>query len=72
MAKMSYKVSLTKRYPVTFLKDGVRYKKGDTANVSMMVAAKLTSDGRIAPTSELLADAKEYGCEELFGKAKKQ
>lgn len=72
MSKKEYKVSLTKRYPVTFVKDGVRYKKGDTAQVSMMVASKLASDGRITPTPELLADAKEYGCEELFNKAKRQ
>lgn len=64
--KKSYKVSLTKRYPVTFAKDGVRHKKGDEAEVSMVVAARLSADGRIVPTKELLADAKEYGCEELF------
>lgn len=72
MGKGKYKVSLTKRYPVTFLKDGIRHKKGETANVSMMVAARLASDGRIAPSADILNDAKEYGCEELFGKVKKQ
>lgn len=72
MEKKQYKVSLTKRYQVTFAKDGVCHKKGDMCQVSMMVAAKLASDGRIVPSADLLADAKEYGCEELFNKAKKQ
>ena len=70
MRKQEYKVDITKRYKVTFARDGVRYKKGDTANVSMMVAAKLASDGRIPPTTELLADAPALGSEGLFAKAK--
>ena len=67
MAK-GYKVNLTKRYPVVFAKDGVRYKKGDEVKVSMMVAAKLARDGRIVPTEELLKDSKELGSEGLFPK----
>lgn len=61
-------MNLTKRYPVVFVKDGIRYKKGDEAKVSMMVAAKLARDGRIVPTEELLKDAKELGSEGLFPK----
>lgn len=61
-------MNLTKRYPVVFVKDGIRYKKGDEAKVSMMVAAKLSRDGRIVPTEELLKDAKELGSEGLFPK----
>lgn len=67
MAK-GYKVNLTKRYPVVFVKDGIHYKKGDEAKVSMMVAAKLARDGRIVPTEELLKDANELGSEGLFPK----
>lgn len=61
-------MNLTKRYPVVFVKDGIHYKKGDEAKVSMMVAAKLARDGRIVPTEELLKDAKELGSEGLFPK----
>ena len=68
MNNKGYKVSLTKRYPVVFAKDGVRFKKGDKTEVSMMVAAKLARDGRITPTKELLEDAKALGSEGLFPK----
>ena len=68
MRNKPYKVDIVKRYAVTFLKDGARYKKGDTAQVSMMVAAKLARDGRITPTKELLEDAKALGSEGLFAK----
>ena len=70
MAKDSYKVNLTKRYPVKFVRDGVCFKKGDKTEVSMMVAAKLAGDGRIVPTKELLEDAKALGSEGLFAKKK--
>lgn len=68
MNNKGYKVNITKRYPVTFVKDGVCFKKGDKTEVSMMVAAKLARDGRITPTKELLEDAKALGSEGLFAK----
>ena len=58
MRNKTYKVNLTKRYPVVFTKDGIRFKKGDKAEVSMMVASKLASDGRIVATRELMEDDK--------------
>ena len=68
MGNKEYIMNLTKRYKVTFLRDGARYKKGDSITVGMAVASRLYADGKIEPTTELIADAKVYGCEELFAK----
>ena len=57
MAK-EYRINLTKRYKVTFIKDGVKYKAGDEVSVGMALASKLIND------------AKMLGCEELFTKRK--
>ena len=70
MEKKSYNMNLTKRYTVTFVKNGVRYKKGDTAEVNMPTAHELFKSGKISVPAELLKDAREQGCEELFTKKK--
>lgn len=61
-----YNMNLTKRYKVTFIKDGTAYKKGDTPEINMPTAANFFADGKIEVPKELLDDAKELGCEELF------
>lgn len=61
-----YNMNLTKRYKVTFVRDGVRFKKGDTTEVNMPAAVGLFQSGKINATNELLEDAKVQGCEELF------
>lgn len=65
-----YNMNLTKRYKVTFVRDGVRFKKGDTTEVNMPLAAGLFKDGKINTTNEMLEDAKALSCEELFQKKK--
>ena len=55
-----YRINLTKRYNVTFVKDGVKYKTGD----------KFYAEGKIEATNELINDARALGCEELFTKRK--
>lgn len=62
---------LTKRYKVTFIKDGTMYKTGEEVMVGMPLASKFYAEGKIEATSELLNDAKALGCEELFTKRKK-
>lgn len=69
MAK-EYRINLTKRYKVTFIKDGVKYKSGDEVPVGMALASKFYAEGKIEATSELINDAKMLGCEELFTKRK--
>lgn len=61
-----YKMNLTKRYDVTFIKDGSVYKTGDVVSAGMALASRFFADGKIEATSELINDAKELGCEELF------
>ena len=61
-----YNMNLTKRYKVTFCKDGVVYKKGDTVEVNMPTAANFFKEGKIDVPQELINDAKFMGCEELF------
>lgn len=63
-----YKMDLCKRYEVTFVKDGAKYKAGDKAMVGMVMATRLYRDGKIKATTELMEDAKKMGGEELFGK----
>ena len=62
-----YNMNLTKRYKVTFIKDGTMYKTGEEVMVGMPLASKFYAEGKI----ELLNDAKALGCEELFTKRKK-
>lgn len=62
-----YNMNLTKRYKVEFVKNGTRYKKGDAVEVNMPTAAGFFKDGKIKPTQELIADARELGCADLFG-----
>lgn len=65
MAK-GYNFNLVKRYKVTFIKDASFYKKDDEVEIGMALAAKFVREGKISPTPELLADAKELKCEEAF------
>lgn len=65
-----YNVNLTKRYPVTFLKDDVVFKKGDVTEVNMCLASKLYNEGRVNIPNKLREDAEELGCGELFKKRK--
>lgn len=65
-----YNMNLTKRYKVTFVRDGVRFKKGDVTEVNMPLASGLFKDGKINATNELLEDAKAMGCDELFQRRK--
>lgn len=67
-----YKMNLTKRYEVTFVKDGTKYKSGDKVLVGMPLASRFYSEGKIEATNELLNDAKALGCEELFTKRKRK
>lgn len=66
-----YKVNLTKRYEVEFVKDDVVYKKGDKADMNMCLASKLYNEGRISIPNKLREDAEELGCGELFKKRAK-
>lgn len=66
-----YKMNLSKRYKVAFVKDGTVYKAGDEAMVGMALASKFYAEGKIEATNELLNDAKNLGCEDLFTKRKK-
>ena len=65
-----YRINLTKRYNVTFVKDGVKYKTGDEVSVGMALASKFYAEGKIEATNELINDARALGCEELFTKGK--
>lgn len=65
-----YNVNLTKRYPVTFLKDDVVFKKGDITEVNMCLASMLYNEGRVNIPNKLREDAEELGCGELFKKRK--
>lgn len=67
-----YKVNLTKRYQVEFVKDDVVYKKGDKAEMNMCLASKLYNEGRISIPNKLREDAEELGCGELFKKRKSE
>ncbi len=67
-----YKMNLTKRYEVTFVKDGTKYKSGDKVSVGMPLASRFYAEGKIEVSSELLNDAKALGCEELFTKRKRK
>ena len=49
-----YKMNLTKRYEVTFVKDGTQYKSGDKVSVGMPLASRFYSEGKIEATNELL------------------
>ena len=53
-----YNMNLTKRYKVTFIKDGTMYKTGEEVVVGMPLASKFYAEGKIEATSELLNDAK--------------
>lgn len=66
-----YKVNLTKRYTVEFVKDDVVYKKGDKAEMNMCLASKLYNEGRINIPNKLREDAEALGCGELFKKRTK-
>lgn len=63
-------MNLTKRYEVTFIADGAVYKKGEKCEVNLALASKFFKQGKITPTSKMLEDAKELGCEDLFVKGK--
>lgn len=67
-----YKMNLTKRYEVTFVKDGTKFLSGDKVLVGMPLASRFYSEGKIEATNELLNDAKALGCEELFTKRKRK
>jgi hypothetical protein len=66
-----YNMNLTKRYKVTFIKDGTMYKSGEEVMVGMPLASKFYAEDKIEATSELVNDAKALGCEKLFTKRKK-
>ena len=53
-----YRINLTKRYNVTFVKDGVKYKTGDEVSVGMALASKFYAEGKIEATNELINDAR--------------
>lgn len=61
-----YNMNLTKRYKVTFVKDGAVYKKGDIVEINMPTAANFFKEGKIDIPQELISDAKDMGCDELF------
>lgn len=65
-----YNMNLTKQYEVEFIKDGAVYKKGEKCMVNLALASKFAKQGKIVPTSKMMEDAKELGCEELFPKTK--
>ena len=65
-----YNVNLSKRYKVKFIKDGSVYKLGDEVMVGMPLASRFYSEGKIELTDELMNDAKEMKCEDLFSKRK--
>lgn len=64
--------TISKRYKVTFVRDGVMYKAGDTASVSFPVAFNFYTRGLIDVTGEMLADAPLYGVEFTEKKKKKR
>ena len=66
-----YKVNLTKRYEVEFIKDDVVFKKGDKSMMNMCLASKLYNEGRINIPSKLREDADALGCGDLFKKRTK-
>ena len=62
---------INKRYKVTFVKDGIKYKKGDVAEVSLGVGVQFCERGLIEPTQELVADAELYGVKLVKRRVKK-
>lgn len=60
-----------KRYKVTFVKDGIKYKKGDVAEVSLGVGVQFCDKGLVEPTQELIADAALYGVKLVKKRIKK-
>ena len=67
-----YKVNLTKRYEVEFVKDDVVYKKGEKAQMNMCLASKLYNEGRISIPNKLREDPEELVCGELFKNRKSE
>lgn len=62
---------VNKRYKVTFVKDGIRYKKGDVAEVSFGVGVQFCKRGLVEPTQELVAVAESYGIKLVKKRVKK-
>lgn len=69
---MKYSDSICKRYKVTFVKNGIKYKAGDVIEVGLAVGIKFCKDGLVQPSAELLADAKLCGCELVTKRKKKE
>lgn len=63
-----YNMDLHKQYEVEFIKDVNFFKKGDKTSVNMPLASKFFKDGKIRVPNNLMQDAKDLGCEELFVK----
>lgn len=62
---------INKRYKVTFVKDGIKYKKGDVAEVSLGVGVQFCERGLVEPTQELVTDAELYGVKLVRRRVKK-
>lgn len=69
---MRYLDSVCKRYKVTFVKNGMKYKTGDVTEVGLVVGVKFYNEGLIGSTPELLADARKYGLELVTKRRKKE
>lgn len=69
---MKYVDSVCKRYKVTFVKNGIKYKAGDVAEVGLVVGVQFCKEGLVIPTVELLADARKYGFELATKRKKKE
>lgn len=64
----SYKMDLTTRHKVTFVKKGVRHAKGAQAEVTLPVALKWFKQGKIGLTDDLKKAFAACGLDEFLGK----
>lgn len=64
-----YNMNLHKQYEVEFIKDGAFHKKGEKTMVNMPLASLFYKQGKINIPRNLMEDAKDMGCEELFKKS---
>ena len=62
----SYKINLAETFEVTFIRDGAKFKKGNTTEVNLALASKFVRQGKIEYTAELKEAAEKAGCADLF------
>lgn len=72
MGNKAYKVDITKRYEVKFVKAGIAHKVGDTAKVGFTAALSLYQKGLIEPTEDLLKVAEGCQCSAFTAKSTKK